>query len=74
MSNHIGFWCDWAAGDGAVMMIGGGGKACDRADHGIGITEYNAAKFGPRYGFDFGSDANITQYCPSTYSLNLWVR
>ena len=56
------------------MMIGGGGKSCKRADHGIGITELNAAKFGSRYGFDFGSDANVTQCCPSTYSLNLWVR
>ena len=23
---------------GAVMMIGGGGSSCSRADHGIGIT------------------------------------
>ena len=74
MGDNIGFWCDWSAGDGAVMMIGGGGKSCKRADHGIGITELNAAKFGSHYGFDFGSDANVTQCCPSTYSLNLWVR
>jgi hypothetical protein len=45
-SNYIGFWCDWSGGDGAVMMIGGGGSGCDRADHGIGITEEDAAKFG----------------------------
>ena len=38
-SNYIGFWCDWSIGDGAVMMIGGGGDGCSRADHGIGITE-----------------------------------
>ena len=25
--NNIGFWCDWDAGDGSVMMIGGGGRA-----------------------------------------------
>ena len=35
----IGFWCDWDSGDGSVMMIGGGGSNCLRADHGIGITE-----------------------------------
>ena len=27
------------------MMIGGGGSGCNRADHGIGITETNAASF-----------------------------
>ena len=27
------------------MMIGGGGKDCARADHGIGITEANEASF-----------------------------
>ncbi|XP_027043841.1 uncharacterized protein LOC113671751, partial [Pocillopora damicornis] len=25
-ANKIGFWCDWNGGDGAVMMIGGGGE------------------------------------------------
>ena len=72
-SNSIGFWCDWDTGDGAVMMIGGGGLDCDRADHGIGITEENEAKFGgslPHY--DFGHDADRDP--PSSYSLNLWVR
>ena len=44
-SNKIGFWCDWDTGDGSVMMIGGGGNNCERADHGIGITEANAASF-----------------------------
>jgi hypothetical protein len=55
------------------MMIGGGGRGCARADHGIGITEENEAKFGgsrPRY--DFGYNANNNP--PSKYSLNLWVR
>ncbi|XP_028419278.1 uncharacterized protein LOC114545129 [Dendronephthya gigantea] len=69
-SNYIGFWCDWSNGDGAVMMIGGGGSACDRADHGVGITEEDQAKFGgstPRH--DFGYNV-----APSTYSFNLWVR
>ena len=74
-SNYIGFWCDYGTGDGAVMMIGGGGSGCARADHGIAITEENAAKFGgtgsePYY--DFGYDANNNP--PSSYSLNLWVR
>ncbi|CAB4044479.1 Hypothetical predicted protein [Paramuricea clavata] len=74
-SNYIGFWCDWSAGDGAVMMIGGGGSGCNRADHGIGITEENAAKFGNGGGtpyYDFGYEAGNTP--TSAYSLNLWVR
>ena len=72
-SNYIGFWCDWDHGDGAVMMIGGGGKACDRADHGIGITEENAAKFGGATMFiDFGYRANAG--IQSSYALNLWIR
>ena len=32
-ANKIGFWCDWSAGDGSVMMIGGGRRSCTRADH-----------------------------------------
>ena len=27
-ADKIGFWCDWDTGDGAVMMIGGGGYQC----------------------------------------------
>jgi hypothetical protein len=54
------------------MMIGGGGNDCDRADHGIGITEENEAKFSSANGYDFGSDANNVG--PTTYALNLWVR
>ena len=72
--NFIGFWCHWI-GDGSVMMIGGGGTNCDRADHGIGITEENEAKFGPRhdgYG-DFGNINNYTSTAPTSYSLCLWV-
>jgi hypothetical protein len=55
------------------MMIGGGGSACSRADHGIGITEENEAKFGNgAQCYDFGYNAgNIPT---SAYSLNLWVR
>ena len=70
-ANKIGFWCDWSGGDGAVMMIGGGGSSCARADHGIGITEADAASFIEDGGseYDFGYDA------PSqSYSLNLWIR
>ena len=67
-SNKIGFWCDWENGDGSVMMIGGGGSGCNRADHGIGITEANEASFG--YG-----DENDFGYIPeASYSLNLWIR
>ena len=53
------------------MMIGGGGRGCNRADHGIGITEMDAAKFGG-YNFDFGEDAANIQ--TSNYALNLWIR
>ena len=42
-ANKIGFWCDWSGGNGSVMMIGGGGSSCARADHGIGIIEAGAA-------------------------------
>ena len=43
-ANNIGFWCHWV-GDGSVMMIGGRGRTCERADHGIGITEADAPSF-----------------------------
>ena len=67
-SNKIGFWCDWDTGDGSVMMIGGGGNNCERADHGIGITEANAASFEHPDENDFGYSAK------ASYSLNLWIR
>ena len=73
-ANTIGFWCDWGGGDGSVMMIGGGGSACSRADHGIGITEAGEARFGftTSHEHDFGYNADLT---PSqSYSLNLWTR
>ena len=78
-SNYIGFWCNWSA-DGAVMMIGGGGNACDRADHGIGITEENSVRFGGSESFlDFGyGPKRGPKYDESkiqkSYALNLWVR
>ena len=70
-ANYIGFWCDYSAGDGAVMMIGGGGSGCSRADHGIGVTEANSANFGSGPERDFGNDGGSGA---SAYSLNLWVR
>jgi len=71
-SQAIGFWCDWGGGDDAVIMIGGGGKSCDRADHGIGITEVNNASFKDKKIFDFGDSATGTP--TRNYSLNLWIR
>ena len=77
-SNKIGFWCDYGGGDGSVMMIGGGGSSCDRADHGIGITETNAASFveesGEQTEYDFGYHATIRNPPTKSYSLNLWIR
>ena len=60
------------------MMIGGGGHSCARADHGIGITETDAASFvedgGSVTEYDFGYDG-LTNTVPSqSYSLNLWIR
>jgi hypothetical protein len=73
-SNYIGFWCYWPF-DGAVIMIGGGGDECNRADHGIGITELNSAMFGGELDhYDFGEMNNYIPNAPSTYSLNIWVR
>ena len=54
------------------MMIGGGGDSCDRADHGIGITEKDGARFHETYSkqYDFGHDAQ-TGTAFTTYGLNL---
>ena len=77
-SNKIGFWCDWGNGDGAVMMIGGIGNVCRRADHGIGITETDAASFiedgGSETEYDFGYNAETSNAPSKSYSLNLWIR
>ena len=70
--NNIGFWCDYSHGDGVVLMIGGGGSECNRADHGIGITEANQAMLKtvvPEY--DFGNNGDVVP--TKVYSLNLWV-
>ena len=70
--NSISFWSDWNQGDGAVMMIGGGGNACNRADHGIGVTEANDASFSDNFSKDdFGNNGVNTN---SNYALNLFVR
>lgn len=70
-NDYLSFWCDWGHGDGAVMMIGGGGDGCYRADHGIGITEANSAQFNTAYCHgDFGDNCNS----PNSYSLNLWIK
>ena len=65
-------------GDGSVMMIGGGGKYCNRADHGIGITETDAASFvemgGSATKYYFGYEANTGTAPTQSYSLNLWIR
>ena len=53
-------------------MIGGGGKDCQRADHGIGITEADQASFISREGeHDFGDGKASAR--SKTYSLNLWI-
>ncbi|XP_022810163.1 uncharacterized protein LOC111347169 [Stylophora pistillata] len=77
-ADKIGFWCDWGSGDASVMMIGGGGKSCKRADHGIGITETNAASFvddgSSETEYDFSYNANTGNAPSQSYSLNLWIR
>ena len=77
-AKKIGFWCDWDEGDGSVMMIGGGGESCSRADHGIGITETNEASFVDLRGgdteYDFGYNARTSNAPTQSYSLNLWIR
>ena len=69
-ANYIGFWCHYSSGDGAVIMIGGGGSSCARADHGIAITEENDPRIGTLGTMDFGDNTAGT----TSYALNLWVR
>ena len=54
-------------------MIGGGGKDCQRADHGIGITEADQTSFfSSRAGeHDFGDGTASAR--SKTYSFNLWI-
>ncbi|XP_044171176.1 uncharacterized protein LOC122955498 [Acropora millepora] len=74
-ATQVGFWCDWGHGDGAVLLIGGGGRDCQNADHGIGITEADQASFleGKQLEHDFGNEAWNSTTITKTYSLNLWV-
>ncbi|XP_022803942.1 uncharacterized protein LOC111341251 [Stylophora pistillata] len=73
-ADEVGFWCDWRW-SGSVIMIGGGGAVCSRADHGIGTTVAKLASFeikeNGRRESDFSNDAwgQITKNC----SLNLWI-
>ena len=61
-----------------MMIGGGGGRACRRADNGVGITETDSASFVARgtssTEYDFGYDANIRNAPSQSYSLNLWIR
>ena len=73
-SRRIGFWCQYGGGDGSVMMFGGGGSGCNRADHGIGITENNYGAFEE---WSDSGESDFGNYAPdytSSYSLNLWIR
>ena len=74
-ATQVGFWCDWGVGDGAVLMIGGGGKDCRNADHGIAITEADQASFlvAKRLERDFGNGVWYSTRITKNYSLNLWV-
>ena len=56
------------------MMFGGGGNGCNRADHGIGITESDNGGFVWTQSdeHDFGDEAGSSP--TSSYSLNLWIR
>ena len=56
------------------MMIGGGGSACGRADHGIAITEadYPQFKYNGFSHLDFGDESG--EFPATSYALNLWIR
>ena len=75
-SNNIGFWCSYRTYGpvlNSIMMIGGGGRGCAHADHGIGIT--HPLKRGPGTKYDFGNTVRPYSSTPSqSYSLNLWIR
>ena len=74
-ATQVGFWCDWDCSGGAVLMIGGGGKDCQGADHGIAITEANQTSFLEKGQgeHDFGSDGDSNATNNKAYSLNLWI-
>ena len=74
-ARQVGFWCDWGNGDGEVLMIGGGGSSCRRADHGIAITEADQASFRETvHGeHDFGNEGSFSRANSKAYFLNLWI-
>ena len=74
-AKQVGFWCDWDNGNGAVLMIGGRGRDCHRADHGIGTTKAKRTFFlvAEHLERDFGNGAWYSAKITKTYSLNLWV-
>ena len=73
-ATQVSFWCDWDDGDGAVLMIGGGGTYCGRADHWMALTEANPASFleGSQLEYDFVDEAIFGSTSIKTYSLKLW--
>ncbi|KAL9962524.1 hypothetical protein ACROYT_G031631 [Oculina patagonica] len=79
-ANGIGFWCHGGADGSVMMMIGGGGSACSRTDHGIGIAESDNASLKKKTetvtdtDYDFGHNAETTSPQSKSYSLNLWIR
>ena len=76
-ANKIGLWCDWQDSDVSVMMIGGGGRSCLGADHGIGMTEADGASFIKKgqgeTEYDFGHNATTKTQPSRAYALNLWI-
>ena len=55
-----------------MMMIGGGGSSCRRADHGIGVTEANAPSLAKKKKKGFGSETFDSLF--KLYCFNLWVK
>lgn len=56
------------------MMIGGGGDGCNRADHGIGITEADSARFGTGFAMEtLGIAAGILAAILSICGLSSFV-
>ena len=56
-------------------MIGGRGKDCQRADHGIAITKANQTSFleTGQGEHDFANDGDSDAANNKAYSLNLWI-
>ena len=59
------------------MLVGGGGRPCSGADHGIGITRVEPSSFAEgsiKTEDDFGYGP-YASYSPSqSYPLDLWIR